>query len=138
MDLGISQTGKNTAYSRIRANNHIVMSEVRCGCCSCSPLCLGYKLKHLEEDIVAIQWNKGEPQESMDLGISQTGKNTAYSRIRANNHIVMSEVRCSSHGCCSCSPLCLGYKLKHLEEDIVAIQWNKGEPQISSSKCLSL
>jgi hypothetical protein len=34
MDLGISQTGKNTAYS-----------------------------KHLEEDIVAIQWNKGEPQE---------------------------------------------------------------------------
>jgi hypothetical protein len=35
-------------------------------------------------------------RESMDLGISQTGKNTAYSRIRANNHIVMSEVRCSS------------------------------------------
>jgi hypothetical protein len=30
-------------------------------------------------------------RESMDLGISQTGKNTAYSRIRANNHIVMSE-----------------------------------------------
>jgi hypothetical protein len=43
-----------------------------------------------------IEVNMNSSRESMDLGISQTGKNTAYSRIRANNHIVMSEVRCSS------------------------------------------